>query len=121
MAIYMSSPEPPVFETPDGPRSAVSAGLAGFPRDVISYGRTLHNGRYVEDPAWLLVACPTLINPSHAPGGKHTVKFLSAQSYGFPDLKEAQTNRQLERVRQVAPAFAYEQRVIKAPEDIEAA
>ena len=120
MAAYMAASAPPVFETPDGPRSAVSAGLAGFPRDVIEYGRALRDGRYVEDPAWLLVATPTLADPSRAPEGHHTVKFLSAQSYGFPERKEAQADRQLARVRQVAPGFSFDARLVKAPEDIEA-
>lgn len=120
MAAYMATPEPPVFHTPDGPRSAVSAGLAGFPRDVIDYGRKLRDGVYVEDPAWLLVACPTLVDPSRAPGGGHTVKFLSGASYGFPERKEEQADRQLERLRRVG-SLEFSQRLVKAPEDIEAA
>jgi phytoene dehydrogenase-like protein len=124
MAVYLGTTAPPVFETPDGPRSAVSAGLAAFPREVIEYGRTLRDGRYVEDPAWVLVACPTLADPSRAPAGQHTVKLLSAQSYGFPERKEAQANRQLERLQAVAPGFTDDvvlKRLVKAPEDIEAA
>ncbi len=124
MAVYLAASAPPVFQTPDGPRSAVSAGLAGFPRDVIEYGRALRDGRYVEDPAWVLVACPTLADPSRAPAGHHTVKLLSAQSYGFPERKLAQAERQLERLRAVAPGFTEEvigERLVKAPEDIEAA
>jgi phytoene dehydrogenase-like protein len=124
MAVYMATTAPPVFETPDGPRSAVSAGLAGFPRDVLEYGRALRDGRYVEDPAWLLVACPTLVDPGRAPAGHHTVKFLSAQSYGFPERRAQQADRQLERVRRVAPSFGPDvirERLIKFPEDIEAA
>ena len=35
MAVYMATTRPPVFETPDGPRAAVSAGPAGWPQDVI--------------------------------------------------------------------------------------
>ena len=101
MAVYLATTAPPVFATTDGPRSAVSAGLAGFPRDVINYGRALSDGRYVEDPAWLLVACPTLADPSRAPAGHHTVKLLSAQSYGFPWFKEEQADRQIERIRAV--------------------
>jgi phytoene dehydrogenase-like protein len=125
MAVYMGTTAPPVFETPDGPRSAVSAGLAAFPREVIEYGRALRDGRYVEDPAWLLVACPTLADPSRAPAGRHTVKFLSAQSYGFPERKHEQADRQLRRLQAVAPGFTDDvlvgERLVKAPEDIEAA
>jgi phytoene dehydrogenase-like protein len=124
MAAYMGTTAPPVFETPDGPRTAVSAGLAAWPHEVIEYGRALRDGRYVEDPAWLLVATPTLIDPSRAPEGRHTVKFLSAQSYGFPERKVEQADRQLARVGAVAPGFTRDvilERLVKAPEDIEAA
>ena len=123
MAVYLATTAPPVFDSIEGPRSAVSAGLAGFPRDVIAYTRALRDGRYVEDPAWVLVACPTLADPSRAPDGHHTIKLLSAQTYGFPWHKEEQANRQIERVRAVAPGFAEDvvARVVKAPEDIEAA
>jgi phytoene dehydrogenase-like protein len=124
MAVYMATTAPPVFETPDGPRTAVSAGLAAWPHEVIEYGRALRDGRYVDDPAWLLVATPTLVDPSRAPAGRHTVKFLSAQSYGFPDRKTAQAGRQLARVQAVAPGFTRDvilERLVKAPEDIEAA
>jgi phytoene dehydrogenase-like protein len=118
MAVYLAAPAPPVF---GGSQSAVSAGLAAFPREVIAYGRALRDGRYVEDPAWVLVACPTLVDPSRAPAGQHTVKLLSAQTYGFPERKEAQADRQIERLRAVAPGFEYDARLVKAPEDIEAA
>ena len=122
MGVYMATTRPPEFETPDGPRTAVSAGLAGFPQDALDYGRALADGRYVEDPAWILVACPTLADPSRAPQGHHTVKLRSAQSWGFEDRKQSQADRQLERLRAVAPGFtddAILQRLVKAPEDIE--
>ena len=48
---YLATTEPPVFETPDGPRSAVSAGLSGWPQDVIDYGRALRDGRWTDDAA----------------------------------------------------------------------
>ena len=124
MAVYMGTTAPPVFETEDGPRTAVSAGLAAFPREVLEYGRALRDGRYVEDPAWLLVATPTLVDPSRAPEGHHTVKFLSANSYGFPERGAWQADRQLDRVQKVAPGFTRDvilDRLIKTPEDIEAA
>jgi phytoene dehydrogenase-like protein len=122
MGVYLATTAAPVFETPDGPRTAVSAGLAGFPQDALDYGRALADGRYVEDPAWILVATPTLEDPSRAPEGRHTVKLLSAQSYGFEERKEAQADRQLERLRAVAPGFTDDlilARLVKAPEDIE--
>jgi phytoene dehydrogenase-like protein len=120
MAVYLATTAPPVFA---GGHTAVSAGLAAFPQQVLDYGRALRDGRYVEDPAWILVACPTLADPSRAPAGHHTVKLLSAQTYGFPERKEAQADRQLARLERVAPGFAggILDRLVKAPEDIEAA
>jgi len=123
MAIYMGSTAPPEFETPEGPRSAVSAGLAGFPEDIIAHNRRMRDGVYDDDPAWVLVATPTLADPSRAPAGHHTVKLLSANAYGFPDRKESQADRQLARLREVAPGFTDDvilARLVKAPEDIEA-
>jgi phytoene dehydrogenase-like protein len=123
MAIYHAATAPPVFETAAGPRTAVSAGLAGWPQEIVDHGRGLRDGRYQEDPAWLLVATPTLADPSRAPEGRHTIKFLSGQAWGFPERKEQQALRQLERVRRVAPSLtddAILATLIKAPEDIEA-
>jgi phytoene dehydrogenase-like protein len=125
MGVYLATTEAPRFLTPENEwRTAVSAGLAGFPEDAIEYGRALADGRYVEEPAWILVATPTLEDPSRAPEGRHTVKLLSAQSYGFEDLKESQARRQLQRLRAVAPTFGEGvilEMLVKAPEDIERA
>ena len=33
------------------------------------------------DPAWVLVATPTLVDPGRAPVGQHTVKALTPQTY----------------------------------------
>ena len=129
-AVYMGATQPPVFETPDGERTAVSAGLIGWPQEVVDHGRRLRDGTYDPDPAWLLVATPTLADPSRAPDGHHTVKFLSGQGWRLPegiadwdDLKRRQAERQLERVRRFAPAFgddAILELLVKSPFDIEA-
>ncbi len=72
---------------------------------------------------------PTLADPSRAPEGHHTVKFLSAQPWlggreGWTDERKArQAGRQLERVRAVAPNLtddAILASLVKSPVDIEA-
>ena len=65
-ATYYASTAPPEFQTPDGPRTAVSAGLAGWPEDVIQMGADLRSGRFMAEPPWLLVATPTLADPGRA-------------------------------------------------------
>jgi phytoene dehydrogenase-like protein len=128
-AVYLATASPPTFETREGPRAAVSAGLAGWPQHVLDHGRRIRDGIYDPDPAWLLVATPTLADPSRAPEGHHTVKFLSAQAWQLPagerswdELKARQADRQLERVRAVTRGLEDEAilaRLVKSPEDIE--
>ena len=120
-ATYLATTAPPVFATPRGPRSAVSAGLAGWPQDMVDFGRALRDGKWVEDPQWVLIATPTLADPSRAPEGHHTVKLLAPQSYGFEQRREAFAARLLERVEAVCPGFggAVLERMTKMPEDIE--
>lgn len=129
-AVYMAAIRPPTFDTPAGERTAVSAGLVGWPQELLDHGRRLRDGTYDPDPAWLLVATPTLADPSRAPAGRHTVKFLSGQGWRLPEgesdwdeLKLVQAKRQLERVRRFAPSFdeaTVLEMLVKSPFDIEA-
>ena len=128
-AVYLATTTPPIFETADGTQGAVSAGLAGWPQQFLDHGRRLRDGIYDPDPAWMLIATPTLVDPSRAPEGHHTVKFLSGQAWPLPEgetswdgLKERQADRQLERVRRFAPGLtddAIVARLVKSPADIE--
>jgi phytoene dehydrogenase-like protein len=127
--VYLATTAPPVFETPDGPVTAVSAGTAGWPEDVVRLGQDLRAGRFVSDVPWLLVATPTLVDPGRAPAGKHTVKLLSQQVYelppGMPDwdtVKADHARRQIAHLRAVAPSFTDEVilgQLVKSPPDYE--
>jgi phytoene dehydrogenase-like protein len=131
MAAYLATTAPPVFETPDGPRSAVSAGYAGWPQEIVDHGRALRDGRYEPTPSWLLVATPTLVDDTRTPAGHHTVKLLSGQAWDVPDgvagweeLKQRQFDNQLALVRRFAPNLTDETilaTLIKSPQDIERA
>ena len=128
-ATYYATTAPPEFQTPDGPRTAVSAGLAGWPEDVIQMGADLRAGRFMAEPPWLLVATPTLADPGRAPAGQHTVKLLSPQVYELPEeaggwetVKHEHARRQLERLRRAAPGFTDSvilASLVKSPADIE--
>jgi phytoene dehydrogenase-like protein len=128
MAAYFATTEPPRFDTPDGHRSAVSAGTVAWPEDVIRCGRDIKDGRPVEGVPWLLVATPTLVDPSRAPEGHHTVKLLSPQAWALPEgrdwdwFKEELADRQLEHLRRFAPNLTDDVIVasfVKSPADIE--
>ena len=128
--VYLATSAPPEFETPDGGRrAAVSAGTVGWPEDVIRLGQDLRAGRFVADVPWLLVATPTLADPSRAPSGKHTVKLLSQQVYELPGgmpgwdvVKAEHAKRQLEHLRLAAPGFTDDvilARLVMSPADYE--
>jgi phytoene dehydrogenase-like protein len=126
MAAYFATTTPPLFETPEGPRGAVSAGIAGWPEQVLELGRAVRDRRpYDEGIPWLLVATPTLVDPERAPAGRHTVKFLSPQAWDLPPgvaswdaHKHTIAARQLEHVRRFVPGLADEHIVagyVKSP------
>jgi phytoene dehydrogenase-like protein len=128
-AAYYATTAAPEFETAAGPRTAVSAGFAGWPEDMIQLGADLRAGRFISDSPWLLVATPTLADPGRVPPGMHTVKVLSPQVYRLPaggpawdTVKEQHARRQLECLRRFAPGFTDEKilaRLVKSPADIE--
>jgi phytoene dehydrogenase-like protein len=128
-ATYYCATAAPAFASPHGPRSAVSAGLAGWPEDMTAMGADLRAGRFLADPAWVLVATPTLADPGRAPAGQHTVKVLTPQAYrpapGMGDwdtVKEQHARHLLEAVRRHAPNFTDEVilgQLTKSPADIE--
>ena len=129
-ASYYCTTAAPEFDAGDGPRTAVSAGLAGWPEDMIQMGADLKAGRFLAEPPWVLVATPTLADPGRAPAGQHTVKILSPQVYqppaepgGWAAVKDAHAARQLDRLRRAAPGFTDEvilASLVKSPADIEA-
>jgi phytoene dehydrogenase-like protein len=133
-ATYYCTTAAPQFADPDRPIpdnqcSAVSAGLAGWPEDMIQMCADLRTGRFIADPPWVLVATPTLADPGRAPAGQHTVKILLPANYQLPegmgswaDAKDEHARHQLERLRRVAPGFTDEvilASLTKSPEDIE--
>jgi phytoene dehydrogenase-like protein len=130
--VYLATSAPPVFLSNDGGRhTAVSAGTTGWPEDIIRLGQDLRAGRFVTDVPWLLVATPTLADPSRAPQGKHTVKLLSQQVYELPGppglpgwdaVKQEHAARQLDHLRKFAPEFTddvIDARLVKSPADYE--
>jgi phytoene dehydrogenase-like protein len=130
MACYLGTDTAPEFETPDGPRSAVSAGTVGWPEEVLEIGRAVRDRRaHDRGVPWLLVATPTLIDPDRAPAGRHTVKLLTPQTWDLPEgvtsweeHKQTLFRRQLEHLRRFVPSLSDEHILdvhVKSPADIE--
>ena len=85
----------------------------------------------MRDPDWVLVATPSLVDPSRTPGDEHTVKFLVPQPWdpgGGPGEWErlkleiaAEMRAHLAKVAPNMTEDVYLDALIKSPVDIEAA
>jgi phytoene dehydrogenase-like protein len=129
-ATHYATTEPPRYPTRDGELlEVVSAGVAGWPEDVLRMGRDVCEGRLVHDGAWLLFPAPSVADPSRAPAGHHTVKILGMQPYdpgGGPGewerLREAIAHEHLAHLRRAAPNLVDETilaELIVSPVDLE--
>jgi phytoene dehydrogenase-like protein len=128
MAAYIAAKEAPEFMTREGTQTAVSAGIVGWPERMVRTARDIKEGKFILGVPWLLVATPTLADPTRAPHGHHTVKLLSPQSWRLPPdedwgpIKEMQVDYQLDRLRKHAPNFTDDKiiaRLVKSPDDFE--
>lgn len=126
--VYLLTTAPPIFETADGGRSAVSAGIIGWPEDALRHFWSIRNGRWATEDEWVLVATPTLADPGRTPEGHHTVKLLSPQAYEPPPgtsadrARDERAARQLEFVRRFVPNLTDDvilARMVKGPRDYE--
>src|SRR3954451_2696169 len=121
-AQYYATTEAPRFV---GGQTAVSAGVVGWPEDVLQAGRDLRAGGFLAG-RWLLVATPTLVDPSRAPAGQHTVKLLGMAPWNdgdWPDsLKAEVAAENLDALRRAAPNMTDDvilSEYVKNPVDVE--
>jgi phytoene dehydrogenase-like protein len=127
-ALHLCTTEAPVFSGVGEARSAVSAGVAAWPEDLITLSRMIRDRVPTPDAPWMMIATPTLADPSRAPPGRHTVKIVAACSAvadgGWAKAKDAYAAMLLERLRRAAPNMTPDTilaMLAKSPEDIEAA
>jgi phytoene dehydrogenase-like protein len=128
-AIQLATSEAPRFAGTPTPATAVSSGLAGWPQDVIDVTREIRDRRESTRFPWILVATPTLADPSRAPEGQHTVKLLVPCSPTAPrgaaswdEAKEDHADALLEAARAAIPNLTDDivlARLVQSPLDIE--
>jgi phytoene dehydrogenase-like protein len=129
-AAHYATTQPPIYTGHDGGElTAVSAGLAGWPQDIVRMGRDVKEGRLIRDGAWLLFPTPTVADPTRAPAGHHTVKILGMQPYDpgegpeqWARLRDEIAAVHLAHLRRVAPNLADETilaELIVSPVDLE--
>jgi phytoene dehydrogenase-like protein len=133
-ATHYATTEPPRYPVSGGETvEVVSAGVAGWPEDILRMGRDVCEGRLVHDGAWLLFPTPTVADPTRAPAGHHTVKILGMQPYdpamaarspaeSWMRLRDEIAAVQLEHLRRAAPNLTAEKilaELIVSPVDLE--
>lgn len=131
-ASYYATTEEPRYRAGESDTvSAVSAGTAPWPEDVIEFGRGLRQRRLHRPGTFLLFATPTIADPSRAPNGGHTVKILSMAPYEAPDDlgdwaqgKEVLAGEHFRALQECAPNLTDDKvlaRSAKSPIDVEKA
>jgi phytoene dehydrogenase-like protein len=131
-AAHYLTTEPPLYRLHDGSElSSVSAGVAGWPEEIVQMGRDVKEGRLVRDGAWLLFPTPTVADPTRAPNGHHTVKLLGMQPYdpgggaeAWDHLRQVIASVHLQHLRRAAPNLTDDTilaQLIVAPPDLERA
>jgi phytoene dehydrogenase-like protein len=108
----------------------VSAGVVGWPSDVVDAARDAKAGR-LQFGKWLLCGTPTIVDPSRAPDGHHTLKVLSPQPYdpdgdpaSWEERKAELEERNFELLARAAPNLTRDKviaQLVKSPVDIERA
>lgn len=127
-ASYYATTQAPQYVAGDETRSAVSAGWAAWPEDVIAFAHGVRRGSIHKPGTFLLFATPTLVDPGRAPEGHHTVKILSMAPWECPEgdwgsYKDELAAEHFEILQRCAPNLTDDTVLAtkaKSPVDIEA-
>jgi phytoene dehydrogenase-like protein len=96
-AAHYATTEPPIY---DGDLAPLASGTPTSAERVLRVAEDFHRGEVALDDPVLLVLCPTVVDPSRAPEGRHTLKVVGIQPY---ELREG-PERWDELMPQVAAA-----------------
>jgi phytoene dehydrogenase-like protein len=128
-ASHYATTEPPKFPVAGGTISPVAAGtMATAERGLrVSYDFATQNVN-VDDPP-LLMVCSSVVDPSRAPAGMHTVKIIGNQPYELKEgpehwdaIKDQISEANLNYLRRFAPNLTEDKilaRIVESPLDLE--
>ena len=128
-AIYMATDVAPIFKGATPEQTAVSSGLMPWPKDALNMLRAIRDRLPIESAPHTLIATPTLVDPSRAPAGKHTIKVLFPCSFTPPygkatwdDAKDEHEKKMMDYVRTAIPNLTEDKiiaKLVKSPTDFE--
>lgn len=121
--------EAPRYRAHDGAVASVAMGAAGSVQNLVNACRDFRAGVLHLDDPMLLCVCSSVVDPSRAPAGKHTLKVISYLPYELPEgpqrwdtIKEEVADRLLAHLRTLAPNLTDEvilARHVESPLDLE--
>lgn len=125
-AAHYATTEPPVY---DGDLAPLASGIATSAERILRVAEDFHRGEVALDDPVLLVLCPTVIDPSRAPDGRHTLKVVGIQPYElsggaerWDELIPEVAAANLEHLRRYAPNLTDDTilaTTLKSPLDLE--
>jgi phytoene dehydrogenase-like protein len=128
-AAHYATTEAPRFQTEDGDITPLASGMPTSVERMLQVGDDFERAVVALDDPVLLVLCPTVVDPSRAPEGAHTLKIVGFQPYGLPggpeqwdELMPTVANANLEHLRRYAPNVTDESilaTTTKSPLDLE--
>ncbi len=126
---HYATTEPPKFPVAGGTLATVAAGIPTSVDRLLRLGSEFRRGLVATDDPVLLIVCPTVIDPSRAPAGRHTLKVIGFQPYELPEgpqkwdeIRAQVSTDNLAQLRRYAPNLTDETilaTVIKSPLDLE--
>jgi phytoene dehydrogenase-like protein len=126
---HYATTEPPQCPVEGGTISAIATGILAEPTRSLRMGYDFARGAVnVEDPP-LLAVCPTVVDPTRAPNGRHTLKIIGFQPYDLAEgpahwdaIKDEVSAAHLDYLRRFAPNLSDDKilaRVAESPLDLE--
>jgi len=129
MAAYYSTTEPPRFPVDGETITPVAVGLPTSVERMLRTTEEFEAGEPDVDQPVVLAACPTVLDPTRAPAGKHTVKILLPQPYElvggthrWDEIKDEVAAASLDHLRSYAPNLTDDKilaSTVKSPLDLE--
>jgi len=91
-AVHLALREQVRYSTDRGPLESVAGGLGSVDGSLSQY-QLFDRGQWDARDPWLLVVCSTIVDPSRAPDGQGTCKFLTVAPYTLSDGRDWETEK----------------------------
>jgi len=126
---HYATSEPPIYQVDGGTLSPVESGILASPYRALRFAFDDTRGVVNLDEPPLQVICCSIVDPTRAPAGKHTVKVLGWQPYQLKEgperwdkIKYDVSDANLKYLRRFAPNLTEDKilaRFVESPLDLE--